>query len=293
MRILVALDHQPYSAYVVHEVAKLAMNTWADITLLGVHPRKTNANNGPDSTRDVPLVNVLQNLRSEFLGYFPDDDSSPYAKKEINYKFVETGKGLWEELCVCGGSRKDLSVKIRFGSPVKEVLAEAQAEQSDLIVIGCSKGEHCGWEQDKNAPEKIAKTAECSVLIVKEEKKPNKIVCCLDHDSVSQESLEMINQMVTLHNTELVIVGLTESEKLKEEVDRKMQQILQYYTAQKIKAWVSVVDASLLGDFVHEAAEKALVALWMGKKSKLGRFFSPDRVGKLVTAAQSSVLILR
>jgi len=35
MRILVALDRYPYSSYVVHEVAKLAMNTWADVTLLG------------------------------------------------------------------------------------------------------------------------------------------------------------------------------------------------------------------------------------------------------------------
>jgi K+-sensing histidine kinase KdpD len=36
MRILVAVDQHPYSAHVVKDVAKLAGNTWADVTLLGV-----------------------------------------------------------------------------------------------------------------------------------------------------------------------------------------------------------------------------------------------------------------
>ena len=40
MRILVAVDQNPYSAHAVRQVAGLAMNTWADITLLGLQPKK-------------------------------------------------------------------------------------------------------------------------------------------------------------------------------------------------------------------------------------------------------------
>ena len=293
MRILVALDTNPYSKYVVHEVAKLAMNTWADVTLLGVESRKPASSlNGAQSLLDLPIVRKLREFREEFLGYFKDESVSPYARKRWDYELVDRGKGLLEEMCVCKGM-KEFRVRIRFGQPTKQVLAEAAEEQSDLIVLGCSKGEQCTWEQDRNAPEKIVKGAPCSVLVVKEEKKPNKIVCCLDHDSVSQESLELMNQMVTLHQTDLTLVGLTESDHLKEEVDRKMKQILQYYTAQKIKAWVSVVDVSMLDRFVADAAEKGLIALWMGQRSLIGKFFSQDRVRKLVRGAQSSVLILR
>ncbi|NQT70799.1 MAG: universal stress protein, partial [Desulfobacteraceae bacterium] len=35
MRILVALDQHSYSSRAIREAAKLAMNTWADVTLLG------------------------------------------------------------------------------------------------------------------------------------------------------------------------------------------------------------------------------------------------------------------
>lgn len=293
MRILVALDTNPYSEYVVHEVAKLAMNTWADVTLLGVESKKFNSSSTSlEGLKKLSIIRKLQEFREEFLGYFKDESISPYAKKRWEYELVDRGKGLFEEMCVCKGM-KELRVRVRFGPLAKQVLEEAMEEESDLIVLGCSKGQHCAWEQDRNAPEKIVKAAPCSVLVIKEEKKPNKIVCCLDHDSVSQESLELINQMVTLHQTDLALVGLTESEHLKEEVDQKMKEILQYYSAQKIKAWVSVVDVSMLDKFIADAAEKGLIALWMGHRSLISKFFSQDRVGKLIRSAQSSVLILR
>jgi nucleotide-binding universal stress UspA family protein len=41
MRILLAVDQKPYSAHAVDDVAKLAGNTWADVTLLGVGPKAT------------------------------------------------------------------------------------------------------------------------------------------------------------------------------------------------------------------------------------------------------------
>jgi len=38
MKILFAGDEQPYSAYALKEVVRLASNTWADVTLLAVSP---------------------------------------------------------------------------------------------------------------------------------------------------------------------------------------------------------------------------------------------------------------
>ena len=36
MKILFAADEQPYSAYALTEVSRLALNTWADVTIVGV-----------------------------------------------------------------------------------------------------------------------------------------------------------------------------------------------------------------------------------------------------------------
>ena len=293
MRILVALDTGSYSRYVVHEVARLAMNTWADVTFLGVELKRVDVPAvGASSIKALPITRSLEALRDEFMSYFPDETTSPYVKRDMEYRFVKMGRSLWEEMCICRG-RKEFKVKIRFGTPSRQVIAEAQEAGSDLVVLGCSKGTYCSWEQERNGPEKIAKGAPCSVLIVKEERKPEKIVCCLDHSSVSQASLELINQMVTLHKTDLDLVALTESYHLKEEVDQRMREILRYYTKQKIRARVTTVDVSMLDEFIREAAERSLIALWMGHQSLLSQIFSQNRVAKLVRTANSSVLILR
>ena len=70
MRILVAVDQHPYSAHVVKDVAKLAGNTWADVTLLGVGAKATDI--GRSSNRagiKHPLTEKLRNYRRNFLGH--------------------------------------------------------------------------------------------------------------------------------------------------------------------------------------------------------------------------------
>jgi nucleotide-binding universal stress UspA family protein len=297
MRILVAVDENPYSAYAVDEVARLARNTLANVTLLGVVPRK-NAKadrSGVAPTQwnlEHPLAVALRAYRETFLSRF-DEEDSPYAAKEFAYELVEVRRGIWEELCVCRGTRKSLKARLRMGNPAKEILAESQEEESDLIVLGCSEDNLCAWGDGAKVPQKIVNDAACSVLVAKEAKKGGKVLCCLDQDKVSQQSLEMINQMVTLHGAGLDIVGITEGEDLRTEVERKMDGILKYYIAREIHPWIKLVDLPSLHSFISQEAERSLLALWMGKKSILEKVFPRGRLNKLVAASKSSVLLLR
>jgi nucleotide-binding universal stress UspA family protein len=297
MRILVALDQHPYSNHAVREAAKLAMNTWADVTLLGVCPktapkRQQSKKESAQVVLEHPITNALGNHRKEFLGYFQGKDS-PYNTQKRGNEFVEVKRHVWEELPADRDAIKVLKMRVRQGNPAKEILAESLEEGSDLVVIGCDKDSKCLWENAANVPQKIANDAACSVLVVKEETTANKIVCCLDHDNVSQESLEMINQMVTFHKAELEIIGLTEGEGLKVEVERKVDAILKYYTARQLMPIIQLVETSALESFVSQEAQRSLMALWMGEKSILEKIFPPKKVGKLVRTSQSSVLILR
>ncbi|RLB17606.1 MAG: hypothetical protein DRG82_06020 [Deltaproteobacteria bacterium] len=293
MRILIAVDEKPYSAHAVREVARLAANTWANVTLLGVHA--TIPTSGPAArewTVNDPLPKAVRELRETFLQHFKEEEC-PYLQREFGYELIEVTKGVWEELYVAKTARKDLKAKIRIGNPIKEILAEAQEEESDLIVLGCDQARDCTWEDSRILPQKIVNDAPCSVLVAKEEKQVNKIVCCLDHDLVSQQSLEMINQLVTLYKAKLVIIGLTEGEELKVEVEKKMDAILRYYTARDIEPWVEIVELSSLGAFITQEAKWGLMALWMGKKSILEKVFPKGKVDKLIKGSESSVLILR
>jgi nucleotide-binding universal stress UspA family protein len=296
MRILVAVDQNPYSAKTAKVVAKLAGNTWANVTILGVLPRKSPSgkvvtfSEGWDM--EHPLPGTLLEYQKEFLSYFREDEC-PYTQRDFGYQLIEVRKGVWEELYVAKSAKKDLKARIRQGNPVKEILAEAREEEVDLIVIGCDHSRGCEWEAGRGVPQKVVNEAFCSVLVAKEEKEVNKIVCCLDHDLVSQRSLEMINQLVNLHKAKLEIIGLAEGEELKAEVERKMDAILRYYTARGLEPWIEIVELASLDAFISQEARWGLMALWMGKRSMLEKVFPKAKVSKLIKGSEYSVLILR
>jgi nucleotide-binding universal stress UspA family protein len=152
MRILAAVDRHPYSALAIAEAAKLAKNTWANVTLLGVDakslPRgeRSAGNHMGSDMAHHPLIETLRHYREEFLKYFKGGDS-PYAGQEFDYEVVEMKKGIWEELRVCRAGKKDLRVRMRLGNPLKEILSESLEKESDLIVLGCDKEKKCVWER--------------------------------------------------------------------------------------------------------------------------------------------------
>ena len=293
MRILLAVDQQPYSAHAVNDVAKLAGNTWADVTLLGVGPKATEISRSTDRAEiKHPLAKKLRNYRRNFLDHF-EKEESPYEKRSCNYEFIEVKRGIWEELYICRGGRKDLKIVLRPGNPVKEILAQSHEDDSDLIAMGCYKKGDCQWEGAINLPQKIANNATCSVLVIKEEKQIRKVVCCLDQENISQKSIEMINQMVTLYQTELEIVGLTDGTALKPRVEKNLDAILKYYNARQIKAWIKLVATASLESFISQEARRSMMALWMGGQSILAKMFPRGKVDKLIQGSESSVLLLR
>jgi len=280
MKLLVVVDKEQYSEYAAAEAARIAINTWADVTILGIQP-------GKKDKVGEELASMVEHSRKLFLG-----EASPYGVGG-NDKLEKIGNAAWEMKKPAEQGRKTLEVLIRSGNISDIILDQAGKLEADLLVLGSSKGENYEWGGEIGLPRKIAAEANCSVLVIKEEKMPESVVCCLDHDNVSQESLEMINQLVTLHDADLKIVGLAGPKGLHENVMGKMNQVLQYYAARNIQAWVKMVAPEELDAFTVKAAESNLLGVWLGKKSLLQKVFSKDRIQQLVSAADSSIIILK
>jgi len=289
MRIITAFDTHSYSARIVSEVANLAANTWADMTLLGVQPSASG------DTPDPALAKHLKQYRNDFLNQFHGKEL-PYDGKADSLEFKRKGD-VWELVGdeQASDSRKKLLIKIRAGEPVKAILAETSKQEGDLIVLGCTKGFDCQWHDVTNLPQKVAKNADCSTLVIKEKKSPETITCFLDQTHISQSSLEMINQIVSVYQAELKIIGLTDSKggQGNERLESRMADILRYYAERKINAWIKLVRPEDLEIYVSQVSRDEMIGLWMGKKSLLGKIFSKGLVEKLVNNSQSSVLILR
>ncbi len=291
MKILFAADEQPYSAYALTEVSRLALNTWADVTILGIATpaREGGAAGLPEP--EQPLPQALHRYREVFLQ--GAEGLSPYATNNYRYEWVPLGGGRWEEMLVARGTKKDLKVVLRAGAAAEEILAEAREEESDLIVLGCRKGEQCLWSGRNPAPQRVVNDADCSVLLVKEKQPITRILACLDQSYISQDSLEMINQMATLHGAQLELIGLSQEGGLKKDVYRRLIEIGDYYEDRQIQVSTRLTEIAEFENTVAQELKQDLLALWMGKKSLLDRFFPRDWAGRFVGKCPTSVLVMR
>lgn len=291
MKILLALDDNPYSATAVNEVRALAVNTWANVTFLGLEAKPGDSASGPAG--GPSLRTALNGYVEQFMSAFPGGDS-PYGDTGE----FQDGTGSDNGRCSCRGAedgRKQLIKHLRSGDPAKAVLTEVLEDPSDLIVIGCdppSQGQ--GWPGHPTAPQRIVNEAPCSVMVVKQETKIDRIVCCLDQDTVTQASLELINQLLTIHGADLTLVGFSGSSgELKADVESRMANVLRYYRSLNIEPLVESVDMASLDAFISQDRPGEMMALWIGPQTMLGKWLPKKKMNKLVTESQSTVLILR
>ncbi|MEW6387455.1 MAG: universal stress protein [Thermodesulfobacteriota bacterium] len=294
MKILFAADEQPYSAFALKEVSKLAMNTWADVTLLGILPSlraRPGEVTGPLPPAH-PLNKALHRYRDDFLKSWKGGDS-PYAPESKQYEWLPLQRGLWEEMLVSRGTKRDLKVRLRIGQAVPEILDQAKFEESDIIVLGCTGGSECTWQGSPLVPQKVVNDADCSVLLVKEEQPITRILACLDQSYISQDSLEMVNQMATLHGSRLQLIGLSQEGAMKKDVYRRLIEVGDYYEDRQIEVSTRLTEISEFESFITQEIKKDLLALWVGRKSLLDRFFPRDWVGRFVSKCPTSVLVMR
>lgn len=282
MKILVALDAKNYSRKILKDVARLAESTLADIVFLGVQESSTE----PAKS----LVNALLKYQHDVYSYFSPNEL-PYAEFSSN-EWQERTKGDWS---ISSKGMKEFSLRIRTGSVAKQAITIATEMECDLVILGCSSKFGCEWDGEMNVPLRIAEDAPCSVLIIKQINHTNQIVSILDQSVVNQEALEMVNQLVTLHEAGLKIVGVKEQKTdKKDEMEKRMVELLRYYNDREISAWVKLIDSEDVKDYVTNSSREAIVALWMGgKQSLIKKLFSRSMVDKLLETTKSSLLILR
>ncbi len=281
MKIVVTLDAKNYSQKILKDVARLAENTLADIVFLGVQE----AGQQPSASLEKALLKYQRDLYS----YFTPDDS-PYAELTES-QWQESQSGEW---IMSSRGLKEFSLRIRTGSVAEQTIALAEEVQSDLIVLGCGRKFGCEWDGEMNVPLRIARAASCSVLVIKQVGKVSQIVSILDQSVIRQDSLEMVNQLVTLNDAGLKIVGVREKRGKHDKIEKQMVDLLKYYNERQINAWLKLLESDDVKEYVRTSSREGIVALWMGgKESLLKKLFSRSMVDKLLEDTRSSLMILR
>lgn len=286
MKILLAVDEGLYSRYAAAETAKLALNSWADVTILGL------CGPGGESGPSVggELLEALHSYRQMFLDQ-GSPENNPYLTDTESTEWVPVGKDLWEELRVLRGGRKRLRVCVRPGD-ANQVLIEDASEDYDLIVLGCGpQGESLAG--GAATLQKIVENPRASVLLVKQDHDIHKLFCCLDNHDVPQRSLEMINLLATIHDAELELVGVMREGWIKIEVDQELSKLGRYFFSNQSQVRTGFKEHATLEPFVSQEARPDLLVLWRGKQSILNSLFPKKWLKDLVDKSASSVLVLR
>ncbi len=300
MRILLGLDDQTYSEFAVKQTAKLASNVWADVTMLASVPSRPEGAlqlGEISSHRLYPAASfpaeadMLRRYWKIFMDHCPAD--APYFEESVEFYLAEVKDRTFEEVKIIRSRRKDLKLRLRQGPPADNLIKEAKEDGHDLIIIGCGKGEGCTWKNPGNVPQRVVDESGCSVMVVKEDREIKNISCYLDEDNVSQESLEMVNQLATMHAAGLSLVGLTRDLGIRYDVDQQLWRTQEYFSSRGIETFVQLKEVSELDRLLVSDDAPDLAALWMGKKSLLNRFTPKGWSGEMVRNSPCSVVILR
>jgi len=282
MKMLVLFDDKPYSQAIVKAVSRLARNTLADLVLLAVQE--------DGEAMDQELAQALLRAQQGIYGGFSADEL-PYA--EVQRPHWEPMEQGWRLDC---SARKQCELKlVRGGSVAKTAVAMAAKEEAGLVVLGCSAAEGCEWAGELNVPLRIAEDAPCHVLVIKEPHAAGEIVSILDQTEVSQEALEMINQVATIHQAGLKIVGVAEKKESRQNaLEQRMVALLKYYNDRGISTWLKVLPSEQIQRYVTAVSQEAVVALWMGgHHSLVKKLFARSMIDRLLEVSRSSLLILR
>jgi len=280
MKLLLLMDASAYSGRAARVAARFAMNTWAEVTILApVDGRGA----GPTET----LTKALAETRGLFLG-----DDSPYGRRGGGAALRSEGEGLWTMEGSGENGRKPLRILVRRGDALRVVSEQVRRDGTDFVILGAS-AEAAHWDGDPRFPQRVVSSVPCSSLVIKSDTETKTLVCCLDQAAVSQESLEIINQLVTVYGAELKIVGVVGAKGLRGGLEARMMEVLRYYAERDVRAWVRLVDEAELDAFAREASRTGGLGLWLGERSIIRRIFSKDRLDPLIAASRSSVLVLK
>ena len=80
---------------------------------------------------------------------------------------------------------------------------------------------------------------------------------------------------------------------MKKDVYRRLIEIGDYYEDRQIKVSTQLTEIAEFENIVAGELKEDLLALWMGKKSLLDRFFPRDWAGRFVGKCPTSVLVMR
>ena len=206
MRILIAVDNQPWTTPALKVGATLGANLWAHVTLLTVAP----GNDQPESVPNNGAKDSLLKARQTFIERCGPD--APFLIPSLKEEAVTVRPGLFDYRPMISTGKKELKLRVRFGELGREILDEAYEEDADLIIMSASDAEP-GSDGLAPAPLRVAVEASCSTLIIKDASQVENIIVGLENPKLNQSAREMFNQMATIFNAPAAMYPLPSHEK--------------------------------------------------------------------------------
>ena len=247
MRILIHIDETPATKTALVVGARLALNLWPQLTLLAVTPKPQG-----DGTAEIEnALDLLTLARWDFLEIC--GPQAPYTAPEspaqvvrVNQDLVDYGPGET--------TGKNVSLRLRFGETAEAILAQADAEEADLIIMGGNSSGATG-DQSYLVPLTVASQSSCSTLIIKDTTQVENIIVGVENPNLDQTAREMFNQMATIFKAPAAMYPLPSPQGQAQDLSVAMDRLVKIFSAHDL----GVVSAGheSLGRTISELYDKA------------------------------------
>ncbi len=127
------------------------------------------------------------------------------AYLETGKKIIRNAKEMFREASIPVDSRL-----VTYEDPAEYLLELVKTEKYDLVVIGNRADTQSERYSLGSVTEKIARHAECPVLIVKKKPKVENLLVAVDGSKYAEKALEFAAQLAKVYSTKLALVHVEE-----------------------------------------------------------------------------------
>ncbi len=306
MKILICTDGEQYSYEAIKVGAKMARKIDAEITLLYVCHRhkppvgydleeeaeKQVAEIVKEFNIDLPGIKILKEGKAVFQKEYGYDDVQK-GDMECKYVFKEIREGLLEEMYVCKETNNPIRLRLRYGSPAKEIEKETKEGKYDLTILGAHKSGILDWIELGNVPQKVVHNATSSVMVIKEDINENdKFLVCIKNDRVPENLLFMVKNLSTSFSASIDLLTILKEPKDDYKLPPSVEELIFKLKEDKIFVNTLIRDGNPVRQILALEGEYKLLILVASKKLRQ-YFYIGSTAIKVLDKSSSNVLVIR
>jgi len=300
MKTLVCVDGQENALKAVRLAGKFACTTSREASFLFVqrHRTHTRTEKVPAQTMGIvadlggkvpEMTYILEAERvfKETRAWHEDETESGALQTAL----IQVGDGVFEVGKVRLGSDTGAHLRTRVGVPQEEILAELEAGQYDLVMLGAHRIAGCPWSEVEHGPLYVSQRAQCPVMVIgKQFEEGEPLLVCVGEEDPAKPTLDLVRIIATRMKSAITVLTVLRKEDGSFQFSPEVAAMMDAWSASSLQVTPKVIVGDPVTVVLDLAPNYGLTVCSPGGKPKKGRL---GKVAKSVLCSHENLLVSR